>query len=345
MTSKKNTTPRHWALRVLIRLTWTAAILLALAAAAWGTHQLTPKPLTWLVARVLDQMAAQTSAALAKHRPDSVRVDREVVYRQTPTALAMDIYRPTGKRSAVAPTVVWIHGGGWVAGRKEDVGHYAHVLAGRGFNVVAVEYTLATDKPYPTQLMDVNQALGFILQQGDRLQLDRRRIFLAGDSAGAQLAAQLAAATTDADYARRIGIRPALQSNQIAGVALFGGPFDLEALRLDGPMGPALRAVLWTFLGNKDFRQTTGWEQASVLRHVGRKFPPTFITAGNDDPLLTQSLALRDRLKELSVPVQDLFFAPDHQPPLPHEYQFNLDQQEGRQALEGLVTFLQARSR
>lgn len=345
MTSKKTPPPRHWALRFLIRLSWTIAALVALAAAAWTTHQLTPKPMTWLVARVFDQMAAQTSAALAKHRPESVRVDREVVFRQSPTALAMDIYRPTGKRSSVAPTVVWIHGGGWVSGHKEDVGHYAHVLAGRGFNVVAVEYTLATDKPYPAQLLDVNQALNFIVQQGDRLQLDRRRIFLAGDSAGAQLAAQLAAATTDADYARRIGIRPALQANQIAGVVLFSGPYDLDALRLEGAIAPALRAVLWTYLGSKDFRQAPGWEQASVLRHVNGKFPPTFISAGNDDPLLPQSLALRDRLKALSVPVQELFFATDHTPALAHEYQFNLDQQEGRQAMEAMVGFLQARSR
>ncbi len=67
---------------------------------------------------------------------------------------------------------------------------------------------------------------------------------LAGDSAGAQLAAQLAAAITDPAYGAQLGV-PAggVDPGAIRGTALFCGPFDLALFRLDGPLGPVLRAL------------------------------------------------------------------------------------------------------
>jgi acetyl esterase len=73
---------------------------------------------------------------------------------------------------------------------------------------------------------------------------------------------------------------------------------------------------------------------------VTGEFPPSFISAGNGDPLLPQSIALADRLASRGVRVERLFFVSDRQPPLPHEDQFSLDNEAGRLALERSLAFL-----
>jgi acetyl esterase len=169
---------------------------------------------------------------------------------------------------------------------------------------------------------------------------------LAGDSAGAQLAAQLAAAITHPEYGHRLGV-PAgsVDAQAIRGTALFCGPYDLGLFNLEGKLGPVLRAVLWAFTGERDARATPAFELASVLRHVTADFPPSFISVGNADPLKPHSLALEARLRALDVPVQTLYFADDRTPPLGHEYQFFLDDPAGEEALQRLLAFLAERLR
>ena len=96
----------------------------------------------------------------------------------------------------------------------------------------------------------------------------------------------------------------------------------------------------WAFSGSKDFKDNPRFAAAWVLNHVTAEFPPAFISAGNGDPLLPQSIALADKLASRGVRVESLFFASDHRPALPHEYQFNLDNEAGRLALARSVAFL-----
>ena len=67
------------------------------------------------------------------------------------------------------------------------------------------------------------------------LGIDRSRVVLAVDSAGAQIAAELANAITSTAHARRIGIEPALPPAALAGTLLYCGPYDVALLRGDGP--------------------------------------------------------------------------------------------------------------
>src|SRR5690606_23112788 len=70
------------------------------------------------------------------------------------------------------------------------------------------------------------------------------------------------------------------------------------------------------------------------------RFPPTFISAGNADPLLPQSQALAERLTALGVAVDRLFFPANYEPELPHEYQFDLETPASRLALARSLEFL-----
>jgi acetyl esterase len=322
--------------------------LLVVAAAAWGVHQITPRPAVMAIRWLFDSGAAAAVAALQKHLPSGIQIERNIAVPATTDGTAgsaLDVYRPADwKPGELRPAIVWVHGGGWVSGRKEDLGPYLQVLAGQGFTTLSLDYTVAPDAHYPQQLHELNAALGFIDKQAAQLGVDRDRLVLAGDSAGAHLVAQLAAMHARADYAQQVGIVPALQRAQLRGVLLFCGPFDFSLVRLDGLFGPFLRTVVWSFFGERDAERLPAFAQASVLRHVDAAFPPAFVSAGNTDPLLPHSLALAKRLRELGVPVDELFFASDHQPPLGHEYQFNLDGEPGQTALARAAAFARAQT-
>ena len=159
-------------------------------------------------------------------------------------------------------------------------------------------------------------------------------------SAGAHIAAQLAAGLTGKDYAELLGLKPAVGPATLRGVALFCGAFDPTALDLSGPFGSFIRSVLFAYFGVSNPLESDRITEAAVPRYVTETFPPSFITVGNGDPLAPQSVVMAQALQDRGVKVDTLFFPPETEPKLPHEYQFDLDRPEGRQALERLTGFL-----
>ena len=302
--------------------------------------QVSPWPSVLLIRRAFYQDAVSVSQALERHIPPALSAQLNERYDPADPDALLDVFYPSAIADQPLPTIVWVHGGGWVSGSKDDIANYGKVLAGRGYTVVGVDYSLAPGKTFPTQIRQVNTALGYLVKNAERLRIDPSRIVLAGDSAGAHIAAVTANAIAVPSYAATLGIVPALERQQIAGLLLYCGPYTVDGINLDGPFGRFLRTVLWSFSGSKDFKTDPGFAAAWVLNHLTAEFPPTFISAGNGDPVLPQSIALADALTSRGVRVERLFFGSDYQPALPHEYQFNLDNEAGRLALERSLAFL-----
>ncbi|MEU8616623.1 alpha/beta hydrolase [Streptomyces sp. NPDC048623] len=104
------------------------------------------------------------------------------------------IYRPVGARGAV----VWLHGGGFVAGGLDTEHPWAtRIAAGSGQVVVSVGYRLAPEHPYPAALDDAWAVLNWTVRHADRLGIDPGRIAVGGHSAGGGLAAALALRARD----------------------------------------------------------------------------------------------------------------------------------------------------
>jgi acetyl esterase len=322
----------------------SVSALTALAVAAVIALQVSPRPGALLIALWFDHGAAAASRALEKHVPPGIESILDQSYDAASPALKVDIHRPAQDTGAL-PTIVWIHGGAWISGDKQDVANYLKILAGHGFTAVSVGYALAPRSTYPTQIKQVNHALAYVMLNAAQWRIDPQRIFLAGDSAGAQLAAQLANIIAVPNYARAVGVTAPVEARQVRGVLLFCGAYDFGAINLSGPFGPFLRTVVWSLFGQKNVEGLPAMAQASVLHHVTGAFPPAFITAGNADPLLAQSVAMANKLKTVGVPVDSLFFARDHMPELGHEYQFNLDGNGGRRALHHTLEFLRKNMR
>jgi acetyl esterase len=97
------------------------------------------------------------------------------------------------------PVMLFAHGGGWVMGDLDTHdGLCRHLAAASGWAVLAVQYRLAPEHPFPAPLEDVARALNWLRAAGPRHGLNPERIAVAGDSAGAHLAAVTARQARDA---------------------------------------------------------------------------------------------------------------------------------------------------
>ncbi|MEZ2406718.1 alpha/beta hydrolase [Bosea sp. RCC_152_1] len=324
---------RPRAIRILL-------LCLGVAFAAYAAFVLSPWPSALLTRAGFAYGASKTGAALAKHVPAGIREQRDIAYGDAADE-RLDIYLPPEGARPGRPVLVWIHGGGFVGGDRQDVAPYLRIVAGKGYPTVAIGYSLAPAARYPTPVLQANKALGFLQREAARLGVDASTMVLAGDSAGAHIAAQLAAGLTGKDYAATLGLRPAVEPSLLKGVVLFCGVFDPTALDFAGPFGSFLRSILFAYFGTSDPLDSDRITEAAVPRYVTEAFPPSFISAGNGDPLAPQSVMMAQALRDRGVKVDTLFFPAETEPKLPHEYQFDLDRPEGRQALDRLMAFLQ----
>lgn len=318
-------------LRISVIFVGLAAILILLI------FRLSPWPTVAVIAYLFSSGDHKSEAALAKHVPVGIVTKNNLPYGSAPDEVFDLFRRDVGCR--LQPAIVWVHGGAWIAGSKDGVANYLRVLAGRGYTTLAVEYSTGRRGRYPLPVQQVNSALAHIVTHAEQLGINPKRIVLAGDSAGAQIAAQVALLNTDAGYARSLGIAPAVSRDRIKAVLALSGAYDIGSVDLDGDYGWFVRTVLWAYSGSRNFLQDERFRLASVTDHVGPAFPPTFLSSGNGDPLAPQAERLAHKLRAFGVPVETLFFPDDREPALPHEYQFNLDDQAGTEALDRMLAF------
>ncbi|EAR25600.1 hypothetical protein A20C1_05016 [marine actinobacterium PHSC20C1] len=315
---------------------------LALGVIATLVWTLSPWPATLLIRSMFEADAAKTVEEMQRHAtgvPLTETMNQE--YGDAGGSTSLDVFSPADATGPLT-TVVWIHGGAWISGAKENITPYARNLAAEGFTVVAVNYTVAPEAEYPIALNELNDALAYLVDNADRLQIDPANIVFAGDSAGAQLSAQLATAITSPDFAETIGLTPSLSADQLAAVVLNCGIYDVSGIpNAPGIGGWGFRIALWAYVGDKDWSVHPGGEQMSVIDDVTADFPRTWISGGNADPLTdSQSKVFAAKLDELGVDTTEVFYPDDHAAQLPHEYQFHLDSEDARSAFASTVEFL-----
>jgi acetyl esterase/lipase len=325
--------------KILVR---TLGVVALIAVQGCAAIDFSPWPSALLYRVFMDREGEEMNLALERHVPRGITALIDQRYDANDADAVLDIYYPSQPGEAL-PAIVWIHGGGFFSGNKGQVANYLKILAARGHTAVSVGYSLGPSSNYPTPVLQVNAALAYLMQNAGQLRIDPERIFLAGDSAGAQIAAQVANTISVPAYATVLGIVPSISRAQLRGVILYCGIYDLALPGLRGPYGHFMNTATWAYSGRRDGLQGEHLSQFSVARFVTAEFPPAFISAGNGDPLLPHSRALAEALGRQGVQVDALFFPEDHKPAVPHEYQFNLDTDAGREALERAIIFVAGR--
>jgi len=311
-----------------------------------------PRLGTRLIRYVFEKNAADVKRALEAHAPGGISSLTDQPYRSGDDGARLDVYFPeTAGPDERLPTVVWTHGGAWISGHKDDAAPYFQLIAAEGYTVVSVGYSVAPGATYPSPIRQVNDALAYVQQNAARFHVDPDRMVLAGDSAGAQITSQIAALVTNPAFAADLKLAPSLAPSQLRGVILFCGIYDMKVFlandHLPGSGGLMARLLrwgtdeaMWAYTGSRD-HNSAALRQMSSIDHATAAFPPTFISGGNDDPLTDgQSRPLATKLERFGVEVTTHFYPPDHEPGLAHEYQFDLDNADGQNALEQMLRFL-----
>jgi acetyl esterase/lipase len=238
--------------------------------------------------------------------PGGVQAWRDVVYQTIPgyRPQIVDIYVPA--TPGPHPLVLYIHGGGWMAGQTRQSGALADfpkvlaALAAEGFTVASLEYRLSGEAQFPAQLQDANAALRFLRAHADTYKIDPRRVGLWGGSAGGHLSA-LTGVTC-----RNVALDPAAANDAcVQAVVTWYGVYDFKGMAAT-PAGDTAGSKL---LGCSGPCPDDKLRAVSPVSYIAPKDPPFLLIHGEDDHTVpvAQSHLGEAALRKAGVPVEAIY--------------------------------------
>lgn len=202
----------------------------------------------------------------------------------------MDAFLPNG--TGPFPAIIYIHGGGWVAGNRSDFTAIASLYALRGIAGFSIDYTLSTpynNSAWPQNLKDVIAAIEFVRENAAVYHIDPEKIAVLGSSAGAHLASLAGTVSGDEPFLELQNLQAPVK-HQICLVINYDGVTDLEYVGQHYNQS-LIYDILTSAFGNQTFEQNPDlWRQAS---------PATYIAA--DDPAFVFVHGINDTVVPLSV--------------------------------------------
>jgi acetyl esterase len=252
----------------------------------------------------------------SKGDPDEARAERRdearIVGHRPPIAMerveAIELDGPAGKiggrlytpppTQASPPLLVYFHGGGWVIGDLNTHDDPCRFLAAHsGAKVLAVDYRLAPEHPFPAAVEDAEAAYEWAVENAHRLGIDSTRIAVGGDSAGGNLAATVCLLARDGGTrspAMQLLIYPVTETvGEAPSRRTFGEGFLLTRRDMDW----FEERYLPPDVDRSDPRvDLLGAADLSNL-------PPAYVATAGFDPLRDEGEAFAERLREAGVRV------------------------------------------
>ena len=202
--------------------------------------------------------------------------------------LSADIAVPKG--NGPHPVVVYLHGGGWIAGSPKTHRKLGMQFADAGYLTINVDYRLAPEHPFPAGLEDCIFAVKWAGANAQRYNGNASRLAVGGDSAGGNLTAATVTSLAAENYA---GPKP-------KAALLIYGVFDFPAA--------IKRETNDAFIGMAKAYAGAGYPailedpRVSPIRAVKPgALPPSFVICGTADPLLAEAHSIVDALKRADI--------------------------------------------
>ena len=208
----------------------------------------------------------------------------------------LDVYRRRDTTTP-QPTLVFYHGGGWIAGTKEASFMSILPWLEMGWNVVNVEYRMARVALAPAALEDAQCALRFVVAQAKTYGVDTNRIVLSGESAGGHLALAVGMIPESAGFTRVCAAGGFAGSEsavpKVAAIVNWYGITDVA----DMLAGQNARSYAVQWVGSPANGEAIA-RSVSPITYVRGGLPPILSIHGDADPIVpyTQVLRLRDAL-------------------------------------------------
>ena len=252
------------------------------------------------MARRQPRAAEAISAILGRQgreRPDDGVAAEGITIAGAEGDLNGRIYRPIGLLSRLNPMVLYFHGGGFVTGDLDSHDASARAIARRtGAIVISVAYRLAPEHRFPAAHEDAWAAWGWLNQAARDLGGDPRRLAVAGEDAGANLAANIALRARDAHETQPVH---QLLVHPIAGSDMATASYG-ETLRAR-PIG--LPAMRWRFRQLFEGDAPADARIDLALRTDLAGVAPATIVLADIDPLRSEGEALAEALESADVAV------------------------------------------
>ncbi len=331
--------------KVLYYCFWLAEILFGLLIAVCITFTISVKPGVYIIRHMFNQPVIILDKTTFNKASSKVNKFKDISYPSRYKNNKMDIYYPKSANKARG-ILIWVHGGGFVAGDKYAIEEFAtYIVANNQIAVVAINYETAPELVFPGQVIQLNEAYNFLKQYHSCfISVDFSKVLFGGDSAGGQIAGQYTALQTNKHYADELSIRQAIPSENIQAFIAYSAPLNLQqmsearsrSLFMKFFVNTVARAVIGTWKWKNDIKL----KQASVAEYLSPQFPPSFITDGNTYSFQEQGQLFEKKLNDLNVTTQSLFYADSHKA-IPHEYQFNYATEEAKNCLHNTIKFIE----
>ncbi len=213
------------------------------------------------------------------------------------------LYRPSRPGAATTGLTVYFHGGGFVIGSIESHDVLCRQLCeASGHAVLSVDYRLAPEHPFPAAFDDCLAATRWAHSNAAQMQIDPRRIAVAGDSAGGQLAAVVALALRQ-DSKIRLAF-------QLLIYPITDALMSQPSIERNGSGYLLTKATLEAYYGHywPELSSRHDWRASPLLAKDLSELPAALILTAGFDPLRDEGLAYADRLSSSGVATRYVCF-------------------------------------
>lgn len=238
-----------------------------------------------------------TSGLIAQNSPTPIK---NIPYASVnEKELTLDLYLPPNVDNPYL--IVWIHGGAWHSGTKDNPPDY---LLKSGYAMASVEYRLSTEVNFPSMIFDIKAAIRFLRSQAGTYGYRKDKITIWGSSAGGHLAALVGTTNGNSELEGNLG-DCTNESSSVQAIIDFYGPTNfLTILKQSTPHGINVRAPALALLLGKLVEHVEDLAKlASPVYQVDKSDPPILIMHGDQDIQVpvNQSLELKGVYDENSL--------------------------------------------
>ena len=216
--------------------------------------------------------------------------------------LTLDLYLPESPKDAIL--IVWVHGGAWRSGSKDNPS--IKPLVEKGYAVASVDYRLTPVAPFPANIHDIKAAIRFLRAHAEGYGYDKDRFVISGSSAGGHLAALVGVSNRQPVLEGVVG-NYLEESSDIAAIVDFYGASNLTTiLNQSTPHGLSVRKpALDLLIGGHPNDVPEMAKLASHVFHIDENDPPLLLIHGDQDPQMpiNQAHEINGTYKRHRLPV------------------------------------------
>lgn len=234
---------------------------------------------------------------IAQVKSDNVKISTNITYKNVEHRdLKVDIFEPRILHKNVG--IVLIHGGGWRSGDKTHMHQISLALAEKGYTCVAVEYRLSLEAKYPAAVEDIQDAICWMKQNAQKLNIDPNNIICLGTSSGGQLAALVGALNKliEKEKIKRVHDPSVKAVVNIDGLLSFTHPDAKEG------------SLASEWLGGDIKKASDNWKEASALTHLSKNSSPMLFITSSYKRFSAGKNEVKTKYKEWNIHVEELHF-------------------------------------